>query len=497
MNNSYRDIFKGTTIIGGSSFIKLLISMAQTKFVAIFLGTLGVGLVHSYTNISGMVSGFCNFGIGGSAVRYISEAAGENGSKEKTEAITAVTFFLTCCVALLTFLVFAVLSYPLALLTFKDASYTPAIILLGVIAVVSTFGGIPGILLQSHRKLAAIAASSVIASMLTSTSSILVYYFFRVQGILIALMLSAAIGISIGWYYVHKFKFVVRRPTKVEIKEYSWPLIKLGSGFFLPGLYNAGLNYINNLILLRYLGLEVSGLYYCAMNLSGALANFVLNAMGTDYYPRLVQVVHDRERMEQMVNNQLDVGVHLAIPGLFLMIVFAPLIIFTFYTKSFVPAILPLQLLTVGVLGRVISWPTGYVLLAKADMKNFFVMEFVSNFLLTAFLFLGTRWGGLNGAAAALGVGYLIYIVLICLCVYYAHGISFGRYNIRLTITWNVFLIGCIIGMNCIPSQIIRWSVGIAVLVFVSLYCLRHLMKKMALSPKDCIEWIMRRKQRC
>lgn len=495
MSNSYRDVFKGTSIIGGSSFVKLLISMVQTKFVAIFLGTFGVGIVHSYANISSMISSFCSFGVAQSSIRYLSEAAGENGNKEKTEAITAVTIFLLSCVALITFFVFAIAAYPLALLTFKDASYTLPIIFLGAIAVVTIYSGFPGILLQSHRRLAAIATSSVICSILTALSSIVIYYYFRIQGILIALMLTAVIGLTVGVFYLRKFRFVVRKPTKREIKEYTWPIIKLGSGFFLPSFYNAGLNYINNLILLKFLDIDYTGLYYSAMNLSGALATFVLNAMGTDYYPRLVQTIYDQKRMQDAIDNQLDVAEHLALPGLVFMIVFSPLIIILFYSESFMPAILPLQILTIGVFGRVVSWPIAYVLLAKADMKYFFILELVSNLLLTVLLYCGVSYRGLNGAAASFGIGYFFYVLLVVFCVSKKHGYHFSRYNILKACGGAVILIGVVLCMQCITLNIIRWSIGVGILIATGFYCLHHLMKRMDLSIHDSISLIIRRKK--
>ncbi len=497
MKNSYREIFKGTSIIGGSSFLKLLISMVQTKFIAVFLGTFGVGLAHSYSNLSGMVSSFCGLGINNSAIRYISEETGENGDPKKAEAITAVTFFLVCCISLVTLVVFAVLAYPLAILTFRDVAYFPAILFLGVIAAMTSFVGGFCIFLQSYRKLAAIAVSSIISSILCSISSILVYYYLRVQGILIAMLLTAVIGGVVGRYYVKKSNIAVRMATKAEIRQYSGAIIKLGIAFFLQNLCGPVFNYINNLILLAYLGVEYTGLYYCAMNLSGALATFILNAMATDYYPRLVQSVHDPQKLQSMVDEQLDIGVHLAIPGLIFMVVSAPLVIYLFYTAAFTPAILALQILTVGVLGRVISWPLGYVLIAKADTKDFVLLEFLSTALLTTLLFVGTKFAGLNGAAAAFGAGYLLYIFVVAWCVFKKHHIGFGKYNMGLTILWNAVLIATVCGLNSLRNPVLRWSTGSVVLIAVGVYCLLHLMKKMNLSFTDCIGFIIRRKRKC
>jgi hypothetical protein len=56
-SGSYRSILKSTSLIGGASFINILISMIRTKFVAILLGPSGVGLLGLYSlrrNTTGM-----------------------------------------------------------------------------------------------------------------------------------------------------------------------------------------------------------------------------------------------------------------------------------------------------------------------------------------------------------------------------------------------------------------------------------------------------------
>ena len=57
---SYRTALKATTLIGGSSFVNILIGMIKTKFIAVIIGPSGVGLIsvlNSLTGIVGTVTG--------------------------------------------------------------------------------------------------------------------------------------------------------------------------------------------------------------------------------------------------------------------------------------------------------------------------------------------------------------------------------------------------------------------------------------------------------
>ena len=84
-------------------------------------------------------------------------------------------------------------------------------------------------------------------------------------------------------------------------------------------------------------GIESAGYYQAAWALSGLFAGFVLGAMGADFYPRLSGLIHDREAAIRAVNEQTEIGVLLALPGLLATLALAPWVIHAFYTKEFVP----------------------------------------------------------------------------------------------------------------------------------------------------------------
>ncbi len=59
-----------------------------------------------------------------------------------------------------------------------------------------------------------------------------------------------------------------------------------------------------------------AGIYSAAFALSGMFVNFVLQAMGSDYYPRLTSVATNKAMMNRMVNEQTEIGLLLGVPGL-------------------------------------------------------------------------------------------------------------------------------------------------------------------------------------
>ena len=78
--SSYRQIFKATSIFGGVQVINILIGIIRVKFVAILLGTAGVGISGLLNSPLQVIISITGLGISFSAVRDISISYG-NGNE--------------------------------------------------------------------------------------------------------------------------------------------------------------------------------------------------------------------------------------------------------------------------------------------------------------------------------------------------------------------------------------------------------------------------------
>jgi len=75
-DRSYNQILNSSVLIGGSSLITILAGILRTKFVAVFLGPAGIGLMGVFSSMTTMVGTVVGMGIATSGVRQIAEAAG-------------------------------------------------------------------------------------------------------------------------------------------------------------------------------------------------------------------------------------------------------------------------------------------------------------------------------------------------------------------------------------------------------------------------------------
>jgi enterobacterial common antigen flippase len=188
-------------------------------------------------------------------------------------------------------------------------------------------------------------------------------------------------------------------------------LLGLGLAFMWGGVMGACLDMLIRSVIMRKFGVEAVGIYQAAWSLSGVFASFVLSAMGADFYPRLTAVVHDKALAATEVNEQTEIGVLVALPGLLASIAFAPIAIRLLYTPQFIQAADLLPWMALGVFGQVVSWPLGYVQVAKGAARTFAATETIFAGV-QALLTIGmvARYG-LIGAAYAVTANYVLYIL--------------------------------------------------------------------------------------
>src|SRR4029079_15902677 len=136
-----------------------------------------------------------------------------------------------------------------------------------------------------------------------------------------------------------------------------------------------GAAYAIRILVRNSVGLEAAGLYQSAWGIGGLYVVFILQAMGSYFYPRLTAVASNDAECNRLVREQAEIGLLLAGPVVIATLTFAPLFIAVFYAASFVGAVEPLRWICLGMALRVISWPMGYIILAKGARSIFFWIE--------------------------------------------------------------------------------------------------------------------------
>ena len=136
-----------------------------------------------------------------------------------------------------------------------------------------------------------------------------------------------------------------------------------------------GAAYAVRIMIVRRVGFDAAGLYQSAWTLGGLYVGFILQAMGADFYPRLTAVIRDRTECNRLVNEQTEVSLLLAGPGMIATLTFAPLVVSLLYSSAFGAAVDVLRWICLGATLQVITWPMGFIIVAEGRQGIFFWSE--------------------------------------------------------------------------------------------------------------------------
>ncbi len=409
---SYGQILRSTSIVGGSQAINYILGMVRTKVVAVLLGPAGIGIVALYQSTLTLTGQLTGLGIGNSGVRQIAEA---QASGNPQRAVKTVRVLRRACwfTGVLGWLVAAIFSWPLSVWAFDTPSRAVAIAILGVTLLFTAISGGQRALIQGSRRIGDLARMTVISAFLATVVAIGIYAVWGEDGIVPVLIVTALLNMAVSWWFARRVPLAAIEPVGWrETFTESKKLASFGFAFMWGGLLVALVDLGVRALVVRDMGLDGAGIYQATWALSGIFATFVLNAMGADFYPRLTGAANDNGLVNSMVNEQIEIGALIALPGLLATLGCGPLLLTIFYSREFVDGgagLLPWFIL--GIYCRVISWPVGFVSLAKGAAGWFALAQTQFNAINFLFVWLLLGPVGLNGVGMAFVVAYLFSVM--------------------------------------------------------------------------------------
>ena len=470
---TYGEIIKSSALIGGSSLLNIGFSFIRTKAMALWLGPSGVGLFSLYNSVYDVVRSLAGLGIYNSGVRQIAEAVSSQDASRISRTVTILrrVAFGTGALGGLILLFFC---RPISWLTFHDYQHAAPLAWLGLAVFFADVSAGQIALVQGMRRIADLATLSVLGAFTGTVLSIPIIYFFRERGIVPSLVMVAAMGIVFSWWYARKVKVEPVAVSWRELLGETSALLKMGFVFMASSMMTLCVAYLVRIILVQKLNLEAAGFYQAAWSLGGLYFGFILQAMGADFYPRLTAVAHNNTDCNRLVNEQAEIGLLLAGPGVLGTLTFAPLVIELFYSQKFGPAVEVLRWICLGMVLRVVSWPLGYILAAKGEAKLLFWTELLGNALQVVLIWFGVGFFALPGTGMGFFGLYIFYSVGIYFVVRRLSGFRWSPANRRLGGLLAV-LVGIVFAAWYLFSHLVAGALGAAVTVVVGLYSLRTL----------------------
>jgi enterobacterial common antigen flippase len=428
--HSYGEILKSTAWIGGSSVLTLAIGMVRTKAMSVLLGPADFGLMGIYGSVADLARGIAEMGINSSGVRQIAVAV-STGDKARIARTVTVLRRVALLLGALGALLLLAFCRQISMLTFGTEEHAGAVALLSLAVLFRLIADGQGALIQGMRRIADFARMGVLGALLGTIASVPIVYFLRADGVVPALVAVAAMSIATSWWYSRKVHIESPRLQVSDIRDETTSLLKLGVAFMASGFLMMGSAYAVRIIVLREAGLEATGLYQAAWTIGGVYVAFVLQAMGADFYPRLVGVAHHNAECNRVVNEQAQVSLLLAGPGVLATLTCAPLVIVVLYTPEFQSAVEILRWICLGMALRVITWPMGFIIVAKGEQIIFFATELAWSIVNVGLAWLLVGRLGASGAGIAFFGSYVFHGLMLYPIVRKLSGFRWSAANRR------------------------------------------------------------------
>jgi len=286
-----------------------------------------------------------------------------------------------------------------------------------------------GALIQGMRRIGDLAKMGVLGALFGTLISIPVVYFLREKGVVPSLVGVAAMAIVTSWWYSRKVHVQTPSMTTSQVGHEAAALLKLGFAFMSSGLITMGVAYVVRITLRHKVGFAATGFYQSAWTLGGLYVGFILQAMAADFYPRLTASAKDNTVCNRLVNEQARIGLLLAGPGVIATLTFAPLVIALFYSAKFGAAVGILRWISLGATLQVITWPMGFIILAKGRSGLLVFSELAWGIVSLGLAWVCVTTFGLNGAGIAFFGSYIFHVFLIYPIVHRLSGFRWSAAN--------------------------------------------------------------------
>lgn len=423
--SSYRSIFKATSLFGGVQVYQILIQIIRSKFVAVLLGPTGIGIMGLYQSGLYLVQQISSMGLAQSAVRDVSEANGTNDIRRISKTITVVRK-LVWVTGLLGLTIVACCSPFLSKTSFGNYDYTIPFIILSVTLLLDQLSAGQKVVLQGMRQLKDLAKCTTFGVTFGLITSVPLYYWLGIDGIIPTFILNSACSLTLSWIYSRKISIEKAKVAYKQVLEQGKQMLVMGVSMSLSGIFASIVSYAIRSFIQGNGGVEQVGLFQAGFVIMSMYVGMVMNAISTDFYPRLAAINKDNAMCREAVSQQGEIGTMILAPMLTGCLVFMPFVIEILYSETFLAANEYISWACLGMMLRFAAWVISFLYVAKAESSLFIVLELVANSTYLVFSLIGYRIIGLAGLGIAFTFQYLVYFFIV-------YVIAMKRYDFRFS----------------------------------------------------------------
>lgn len=470
---SYNTIIKTTGLIGGVQLITLFFALIKNKLVALLLDRDGIGAFGLYTGFTDMLTNICGLGMNQSASRQIAKASALNSSNKIAKSIYVLrrAVFIP---SLIGAAFMCINASAISIYLFSTEANMWAVMLLSTVIIFNGISYGQQALLNGLRRINDLAICRIFGALCSSLFTIVIIYLLSSDGIPLSIVFAALCNLLSSWWFVSRMQLKPTCPEKREVLEELKGLLGIGISFAAAGIVASAMAVVSRSYITDKFGLAVLGEYMACWNISNLYIGIILGAMGIDFMPRLAVLLKDKEKTNEVVNQQIELGLLLAGFGVLGILAFSPLVLTILYSSRFAAAteIIHWQILGVGL--RVLAWPFGYVLTSHGMGVKYIAIQslfYISDF---ALLVLFTMLLGYHGLGLSYAIAYSLYALIAWGTCHKATGFKASHLLLKI-LGFSIAFQSCSFSLSYLVSSPLYYGLQIIILLAYTLWVIKIL----------------------
>ncbi len=439
-----KQVFKATVILGGATLIATFVRVVNTKFIAIFLGPVGVGVFYQIVYFAQTMYMLTCFGTRMGVTKYLSE------SKSQQDHDAVRTIVLTCIVFLLMISIpisFAVLIYAGAIsrFLFDTPQYATYIRFVALAIPIGTLMDFSQGILYGLRMVNRIALYNATECIFNAMVLLPLIYFLGLKGAVTSIYTTYTIQFILLIIIIKRYS-----PIPISFNIFKWARIKFSSiGKVIHyGVVTLVITFSREIVLtilfrrliIVNLGIEANGIYAPAFGISYQLWLLVVFAVYAYTFSRISEA-KDNAEIQMEVNNSVRSILLLMGPVIFILIGFREQIVLLLYTYEFLPVVDVMPIQFIGDFFKLLVISISLPIHARAHLKAMLIFELGMYlfFYLTAQSLIPSM--GLMGASWAYLLLYLVYFIVVTPYIMKKFHFRLEKINVWIMVTTFMLLL--------------------------------------------------------
>ena len=478
-DTSYDHVLKYTGIFGGVQGLKMLVSAVRMRLTSSILGGWGMGLMSAYSSVAEFLGNASSMGIPLNATRKTSELFDGGTEEELSHQVMVIRTWVLWSALLSVFI--CLFFSPIISYYFFDHDWHrwPVVMLTSLVAVTNIIAEGECAILKGLRQVRTVACIETILTVGTLLCTIPLYLMLGIRGVILGLIACGFLSSAV--HFAFSLRIVPYRVKPFSNRTFceGLPLIKVGIPYVLAGIANNSLQLIIPAIILAHHTMTELGYYKAGWALMVGYSGLVFLALESDYFPRLSAVSHDTKRMNDTINQQIDVLTLVLTPFLVVLVMLMPYVLRVLYAEEFLVVEGMATLAVFYSFLRCLSLPMGYSVLAKGHSIAYLVLEVVYDLFFGLLIWWCYNAYGLVGAGVAFSLGALYDVVVYFLYCRIRYSFAFRRSTLLFCLAQLLCLVAAVEYCYLVsPTESEKYAVGGAVFLLSSVLSFARLLHR-------------------